>query len=151
MSPCYSPKRQKLVTKWFHEAVRIPFCHPHRACAGWGPTALSTPARGGPHLPGSSLLDLRCDFLALDPSSRSKVLVAAMERHIASVMGPNVDYSDPPFWKSHSTMPGIVSRLGRETLSLDRDLLFDLILYLGGAISHLRKPQLPRTAFELML
>jgi hypothetical protein len=75
-------------------------------------------------------------ILGLNPSARSKVLVAAMERHMASIMGPNVDYGDPPLWKSHNALPGIVSRLGREPLDLKRELLFDLILYLAMRPHH---------------
>jgi Domain of unknown function (DUF4132) len=75
-------------------------------------------------------------ILGLDPSARSRALVAAMERHMASLMGPSVDYIDPPFWKSHSTLPGIVRRLGREPLDLNRELLFDLILYLAMRPHH---------------
>ena len=75
-------------------------------------------------------------ILGLNPTARSRVLVAAMERHMASLMGPNVDYSDPPFWKSHNTLPGIVSRLGQELLDLNRELLFDLILYLAMRPHH---------------
>jgi Domain of unknown function (DUF4132) len=75
-------------------------------------------------------------ILGLDPSARSRVLVAAMERHMASLMGPTMDYSDPSFWKSHSTLRGIVSRLGREPLGLNRELLFDLILYLAMRPHH---------------
>ena len=75
-------------------------------------------------------------ILGLNPAARSRVLVAAMERHMASLMRATVDYSDPPFWKSHSTLPGIVSRLGREPLGLNRELLFDLILYLAMRPHH---------------
>lgn len=75
-------------------------------------------------------------ILELDPAARSKVLLAAMERHMASLMGPAVDYSEPPFWKSHSTLPGIVSRLGREPLAWNRDSLFDVILYLAMRPHH---------------
>jgi hypothetical protein len=75
-------------------------------------------------------------ILGMDTSSRSMVLMAAMERHMASLLGPSLDYNDQPFWKSHSTLPGIVSRLGREPVSLDRPLLFDLILYLALRPNH---------------
>jgi hypothetical protein len=75
-------------------------------------------------------------ILGLDPAPRTKVLLAAMERHMASLMGPGPDYSDPTLWKSHSTLPGIVSRLGRERLSLNRELLFDLVLYLAMRPHH---------------
>jgi hypothetical protein len=75
-------------------------------------------------------------ILGLDPPPRSKVLIAAMERNMASLMGPSLDYSDPPFWKSCSTLPGIVSRLGREPVALNRELLFDLILYLAMRPHH---------------
>jgi Domain of unknown function (DUF4132) len=75
-------------------------------------------------------------ILGLDPSSRSKVLMAAMERNMASLMEPGLDYSDPPFWKSRSTLPGVVSRLGREPLGANRELLFDLILYLAMRPQH---------------
>ena len=47
-----------------------------------------------------------------------------------------MDYSDPPFWKSHNTLPGIVSRLGQEPLDLNRELLSDLILYLAMRPHH---------------
>ena len=53
-------------------------------------------------------------ILGLDTSPRSMVLMAAMERHMASLLGPSLDYNDEPFWKSHSNPPGVVSRLGRE-------------------------------------
>jgi len=69
-------------------------------------------------------------ILGLDSSPRSMVLMAAMERNMASLLGPSLHYNDEPFWKSRSTLPGIVSRLGREPMSLNRALLFDLILYL---------------------
>jgi hypothetical protein len=62
--------------------------------------------------------------------------MAAMERHMASLLGPSLDYNDQPFWKSHGTLPGIVSRLGREPMSLNRALLFDLILYLALRPHH---------------
>lgn len=75
-------------------------------------------------------------ILGLDPSARGMVLIAAMERNMASLLGPNLDYSDQPFWKSRSTLPGIVSRLGRESVCLDRNLLFDLILYLAMRPRH---------------
>jgi hypothetical protein len=75
-------------------------------------------------------------ILGLDPSPRSMVLMAAMERNMASLLGPSLDYNDQPFWKSRSTLPGIVSRLGREPVSLNRGLLFDLILYLAMQPHH---------------
>jgi hypothetical protein len=75
-------------------------------------------------------------ILGLDPSPRTKVLLAAMERNMASLMGPSFDYSDPLFWKSRSTLPGIVSRLGKEPLSVNREILFDLILYLAMRPHH---------------
>ena len=70
-------------------------------------------------------------ILGLDTCPRSMVLMAAMERNMASLLGPSLDYNDEPFWKSRSTLHGIVSRLGREPVSLNRALLFDLILYLA--------------------
>jgi hypothetical protein len=70
-------------------------------------------------------------ILGLDTCPRSMVLMAAMERNMASLLGPSDDYNDEPFWKSRSTLHGIVSRLGREPVSLNRALLFDLILYLA--------------------
>jgi hypothetical protein len=75
-------------------------------------------------------------ILGLDPSARSMVLMAAMERNMASLLGPSLDYNDEPFWKSRSTLDGIVSRLGREPVSLNRALLFDLILYLALRPHH---------------
>jgi hypothetical protein len=75
-------------------------------------------------------------ILALDTLPRSIVLVAAMERNMASLLGPSLDYNDEPLWKSRSSLPGIVSRLGREPLSLNRALLFDLILYLAMQPHH---------------
>jgi hypothetical protein len=75
-------------------------------------------------------------ILRLDPSARGKVLIAAMERNMASVMGPSVDYSDPTFWKSRSILPSIVKRLGREPMGLNRELLFDLILYVAMHPHH---------------
>jgi len=75
-------------------------------------------------------------ILGLDRSPRSMVLVAAMERNMASLLGPSLDYNDELFWKSRSTLPGIVSRLGREPVSLNRALLFDLILYLAMQPYH---------------
>ena len=75
-------------------------------------------------------------ILEFDPSARSKVLIAAMERNMASLMGPSLDYSDEASWKSRSTLPGIVSRLGRAPLDLNRELLFDLILYLAMRPHH---------------
>lgn len=75
-------------------------------------------------------------ILGLDKSPRSMVLMAAMERHMASLLGPSLDYNDQPFWKAHSNLPGVVSRLGREPVSLNRVLLFDLILYLSLRPHH---------------
>lgn len=75
-------------------------------------------------------------ILGLDPSPRSMVLMAAMERNSASLLGPGLDYNDEPFWKARSTLSGIVSRLGREPVSLNRALLFDLVLYLAMQPHH---------------
>ena len=75
-------------------------------------------------------------ILGLDPSPRSMVLLAAMERNSASLLGPSLDYNDEPFWKARSTLSGIVSRLGREPVCLNRALLFDLILYLAMQPHH---------------
>ena len=75
-------------------------------------------------------------ILGLDPSPRSMVLMAAMERNSASLLGPSLDYNDEPCWKARSTLSGIVSRLGREPVSLNRALLFDLILYLAMQPHH---------------
>jgi hypothetical protein len=75
-------------------------------------------------------------ILGLDTSPRSMVLMAAMERNMASLLGPSLDYNDEPFWKSRSSLTGIVSRLGREPVSLNRALLFDLILYLAMQPHH---------------
>jgi Domain of unknown function (DUF4132) len=75
-------------------------------------------------------------ILGLDRSPRSMVLVAAMERNMASLLGPSLDYNDELSWKSRGTLPGIVSRLGREPVSLNRALLFDLILYLAMQPYH---------------
>ena len=75
-------------------------------------------------------------ILELDSPLRSRVLVAAMERNMASLMGPSLDYTDPPFWRSRSSLSGVVSRLGREPLDLKRELLFDLILYLAMRPHH---------------
>src|ERR1035441_917665 len=44
------------------------------------------------------------DVLLLDPSPRSMVLMAAMERNSASLLGPSLDYNDEPCWKARSTM-----------------------------------------------
>ena len=75
-------------------------------------------------------------ILALDTLPRSIVLVAAMERNMASLLGPSLDYNDEPFWKSRSSLHDIVSRLKREPLSLNRALLFDLLLYLAMQPQH---------------
>jgi hypothetical protein len=75
-------------------------------------------------------------ILALDPPDRSKVMLAAMERNMASLLGPSADYSDPPLWKSRYALTGIVSRLSREPISLERPYLFDVVLYLAMRPHH---------------
>jgi hypothetical protein len=75
-------------------------------------------------------------ILGLDPPARSKVLIAAMERNMASLLEPSADYSDQPFWRSRNSLSNLVSRLGREPMELDRAYLFNLILYIAMRPYH---------------
>lgn len=76
------------------------------------------------------------EILGLSAGARGRFLVAAMERNMASLLGPATDYSDPPFWKARSGLDGIVRRLGQDDVTLDRSLMFDAILYLAMRPYH---------------
>ena len=42
------------------------------------------------------------EILGRDDVARGRLLVAAVERHMASLLGPAIDYSEPTYWKAHS-------------------------------------------------
>jgi Domain of unknown function (DUF4132) len=70
-------------------------------------------------------------ILALNPAERGRVLLAAAERHTAALLAPTRDYNDPPFWRSQYAAAGIARALVSSAVQLDRDGLFDLLLYLS--------------------
>jgi hypothetical protein len=70
-------------------------------------------------------------ILALDPVARGRVLLAAAERHIAALLAPTRDYNDPPFWRSQWATTSMARDLVSSAVQLDRDGLFDLLLYLS--------------------
>ena len=76
------------------------------------------------------------EILGRDDVARGRLLVAAVERHMASLLGPAIDYSEPTYWKAHSGLDGIVRGLGRDPVVLDRSMLFDVILYLAMRPSY---------------
>ncbi len=70
-------------------------------------------------------------ILMLDAAAKGRALVAAMERNMASILEPAVNWNDQPLSKARSTLSGNVSRLAREPIELSRAFWFDLLLYVA--------------------
>ena len=77
-------------------------------------------------------------LLAKDPLTAGRVVLAAAERHIQTLITPSADYTDPRFWQARAGAAAIASQLMRTPFEADRDELFDLLLYLAVIPDHTR-------------
>ncbi len=90
------------------------------------------------HNPSLSSYSAGRALLAGDNWAAGQVLLAAAERHVNSLMNPLADYTETRFWQSRYAAAGVVEPLLRTAFDLDRDGLFDLLLYLSVRPAHLR-------------
>ncbi len=79
-------------------------------------------------------LDLRASaagqaLIDSDPVSRGQLLLAAAERHTAALLAPARDFSDARFGRSQYATADIARALASSPVELDRDSLFDILLY----------------------
>jgi Domain of unknown function (DUF4132) len=70
-------------------------------------------------------------LLDKDPTATGKVILAAAERHVNSLSGSAGDYTDTRSWQSRYAAAAPVSTLLNAGFELDRDGLFDVLLYLS--------------------
>jgi hypothetical protein len=68
-------------------------------------------------------------LLATDIKAVGKVALAAAERHVHALMSPSGEYTDTHFWHSRSAIAGIVAPLLHAGFEVDRNELFDMLLY----------------------
>jgi len=83
-------------------------------------------------------------IVSLDPWLLGRVLVAAAERHIHTLLPHPVNYTDHRLWQARYAAAGIIAPLLRSAFKLGRDGLFDLLLYL----SALRSPITSDTGYS---
>src|SRR5690606_25890334 len=68
---------------------------------------------------------------ALDPVALGRVLLAAAERDVAAMLYSQTDYNDHAGWQSRYATTSVTQGLLRRKWTLDRDGLFDLVLFLA--------------------
>lgn len=76
-------------------------------------------------------------LLAMDPLLLGRVALAAAERHVHALLA-SADYNQPRVCQSRYSAAGIMTPLLKAPLDLDRDGLFDLLLYLSTRPTHER-------------
>jgi hypothetical protein len=77
------------------------------------------------------------ELLARDATTMGSLVLAAMERHVHTLMAPSTEY-DPPFYQSRYAAAGIVVPLMQAGFVVDRAGLFDVLLYLTVQPAHAR-------------
>lgn len=70
-------------------------------------------------------------ILALEPGPRGRVLLAAAERHVASLLDHSRDLDETQLWYARYALASFVPALAGEPFELDRDALFDFLLYMS--------------------
>jgi hypothetical protein len=91
------------------------------------------------HQPELKQFPAGCQLLALEPWLTGHALLAAAERHINALTAATADYTQQALWQSRYATAGVFARLLETDFELDRDGLFDLLLYLSTS-SRLREP-----------
>jgi hypothetical protein len=70
-------------------------------------------------------------LLEKDPKETGRVILAAAERHVNSLTAVSVDYTDTRCWQARYAAAAPVSTLLKAKFELDRNGLFDVLLYLS--------------------
>jgi hypothetical protein len=70
-------------------------------------------------------------LLAKDPATAGRVALAAAERHIQTLIMRSMDYTDHRLWQSHYAAAGIIEPVMQIAFEVDRNEVFDLVLYLS--------------------
>ncbi len=71
------------------------------------------------------------DLIDLDPTARGPILLAATERHISALFNHTLDYEDAKFWQSLYAIGSIAGTIASSPVQLNRDGVFDFVLYLS--------------------
>lgn len=83
--------------------------------------------------------------MAMDPAASGRLLLAAAERDIAGLVA-RTDHNNPAVWQSRSAVAAITKTLAQRPLALERDGVFDFLLYLA-----MRAAPWDRRAFDAAL
>jgi hypothetical protein len=95
--------------------------------------------RPGYHTPNLAVLEAGKTILALDPEAMGRVVLAAAERQVQSVLAPKADYSESRIWQSRAAVAEIMSPLLKSRFEVGRDGLFDLLVYLSARLANERQ------------
>jgi hypothetical protein len=77
-------------------------------------------------------------ILGFDPILRGRVLLAAAERNIVALLAATPDYNDTRLYRSRYAAAAIARTLASSPVQLDRDGLFDFLLYRSTRPPHER-------------
>ncbi|HEX4792146.1 MAG TPA: DUF4132 domain-containing protein [Humisphaera sp.] len=104
-----------------------PLAAEHELISELFPELTGTRHYRSPDLPGTAA---GRKMLGLDEAAHGRLLLAAAERDINSLLG-GVDFSDPLVWQCRSVASELVPQIARLPFTIDRDGAFDLLLYVG--------------------
>ncbi|MHB1836734.1 MAG: DUF4132 domain-containing protein, partial [Solirubrobacteraceae bacterium] len=111
----------------FPLAVDSPLRDEHERLSELFESLVGTPLYHSPDLAG---LPAGRALLAMDPLLLGRLALAAAERHIHALLAP-LNIAEPRVCQSRYSAAGIMTPLLKAPLDLDREGLFDLLLYLS--------------------
>ncbi len=125
---------QPLEPDGFPLAADSPLRDEHERLSALFESLVGTPSY---HSPDLARLPAGRALLALDPLLRARVVLAAAERHVHALLA-SADYNQSRIWQSRAAAAAIVAPLLKTPLELDRNDLFDLLLYLATRSTYER-------------
>jgi hypothetical protein len=105
-----------------------PLRHEHECLSTLFESVVGTWGYGNPDFKN---LETGRALLALKPAAMGRAVLAAAERHINSLLTPSANYQEPRLWQSRYVAAASVLPLMQSHFELDREGLFDLLLYLS--------------------
>ncbi|QOY85697.1 DUF4132 domain-containing protein [Paludibaculum fermentans] len=88
------------------------------------------------------------EVLALDPPRRGRMMLAAAERYLETLLGSSPDYLNTRVWQANYAVAAIARTLIASGAQFDREGLFDFLLYLSMRAAS---DQLPERLIETVL
>ena len=118
----------------FPMSDQSPLRHEHELLSAFYNEVVGTPHYSGPDL---EFFEAGRKLLSLQSQEMGRALIAAIERHVNTLFSTSMDLDEPRKWQSHYTASSVARTLMNQDFELDRDGLFDFMLYLSILPSHL--------------